>query len=211
MVIPTASPFWKGGLRGIFLIQPEVIENLLFSPLCIFTIQASSFWGGSWLFCLLASAFYFFETFTVRRFPFTEDKRPVCRRKGKEHRAWGIERRAKSRGRKTVNSERSTNNTTENGKRWTLFFMGGWHKKRAFFPIPVCFLEGFHETPSFFVAQIIDAVSQDCNRNFPLHVDREFISAETGNNTFNDFTLKKGKEHHGFFFRRIFFWALRLQ
>ena len=27
--IPTASPFCKGGLRGIFLIQAGVIENLL--------------------------------------------------------------------------------------------------------------------------------------------------------------------------------------
>jgi hypothetical protein len=27
--IPTASPFWKGGLRGIFLIQPGYFENLL--------------------------------------------------------------------------------------------------------------------------------------------------------------------------------------
>ena len=26
--IPTSSPFWKGGLRGIFLIQPGLIENL---------------------------------------------------------------------------------------------------------------------------------------------------------------------------------------
>ena len=28
MGIPTASPFCKGGLRGIFLIQPGLIENL---------------------------------------------------------------------------------------------------------------------------------------------------------------------------------------
>ena len=27
--IPTSSPFCKGGLRGIFLIQPGFIENLL--------------------------------------------------------------------------------------------------------------------------------------------------------------------------------------
>ena len=26
--IPTASPFCKGGLRGIFLMQPGLIENL---------------------------------------------------------------------------------------------------------------------------------------------------------------------------------------
>ncbi len=28
--IPTASPFCKGGLRGIFLMQPGFIENLPF-------------------------------------------------------------------------------------------------------------------------------------------------------------------------------------
>ena len=66
----------------------------------------------------------------------------------------------------------------------------------------MCFLEGFHETPSFFVAQIVDAVPQDCNRYSPFQVDCDFISAETGNNAFNDFTLKKGKEQHRFFFHQ---------
>ncbi|OPX36256.1 MAG: hypothetical protein B1H12_07405 [Desulfobacteraceae bacterium 4484_190.2] len=45
--IPTASPFCKGGLRGIFLIQPGLIENLLFSPLYI-SISVGCVWIDGW-------------------------------------------------------------------------------------------------------------------------------------------------------------------